>query len=72
MDTVAKNVEDYIDIAVRLGLDEKWREGIRLKQEAQLHKLYQDTDCIAGLEQFYLTLANRESARVPVTKKFTQ
>ena len=70
MDTVAQNVEDYIDIALRLGLDEKWREDIRMNQESKLHKLYDDTDCISGLEQFYLTLAIRESARVPATWKF--
>jgi protein O-GlcNAc transferase len=70
MDTVAHNVEGYIDIAVRLGLDKKWREGIKMKQESKLHKLYDDTDCISGLEQFYLTLATRESARSPTTKKF--
>ncbi len=71
-DTVAQNVEDYIDIAVRLGLDEKWREGIKMKQESKLHKLYDDTDCISGLEQFYRNLAIRESARVPATKKVAQ
>jgi protein O-GlcNAc transferase len=71
MDTVAQNVEDYVDIAVRLGLDEKWREGIKMNQESKLHKLYDDTDCISGLEQFYLTLTIRESG-LPATKKFAQ
>jgi predicted O-linked N-acetylglucosamine transferase (SPINDLY family) len=68
MDTVAQNVEDYIDIAVRLGLDEKWREAIKMKQESKLDKLYDDTDCISGLEEFYLNLAERESVRALATK----
>jgi predicted O-linked N-acetylglucosamine transferase (SPINDLY family) len=67
MDTVAQNIEEYIEIAVRLGLDQKWREGIKINQQSKLHKLYDDKDCIAGLEQFYLTLASRGSARVPAT-----
>ncbi len=72
MDTVAQNVEDYIDIAVRLGLDEKWREGIKIEQESRLHRLYDDTECVSELDQFYLTLAGRESAGVSATKKFVQ
>jgi predicted O-linked N-acetylglucosamine transferase (SPINDLY family) len=72
MDTVAQNVEDYIDIAVRLGLNEKWREGIKSKQESKLHKLYDDKACISELEQFYLTLAMRESSRMPATNRFAQ
>jgi predicted O-linked N-acetylglucosamine transferase (SPINDLY family) len=72
MDTVAKNVDDYIDIAVRLGLDEKWREGIKNKQESNLYKLYDDTDCISGLEQFYLSVPISVSAQVPATKKNAQ
>jgi protein O-GlcNAc transferase len=71
MDTVAQNVEHYVDIAVRLGLDEKWREGIKNRQESKLYKLYDDMECISELEQFYLTLTMRETARATATK-FTQ
>jgi predicted O-linked N-acetylglucosamine transferase (SPINDLY family) len=60
MDTVAQNIEDYIDIAVRLGLDEKWREDIKMKQASNLHKLYDDTDCVSTLERFYLAVVNRK------------
>jgi predicted O-linked N-acetylglucosamine transferase (SPINDLY family) len=71
MDTVAQNIEDYIDIAVRLGVDKKWTEGIKMKQESKLHKLYDNTDCVSRLEQFYLAVAIRGGA-LPVTKNFAQ
>jgi hypothetical protein len=55
-----------------LGLSEKWRESIKIKQESKLHKLYGDKDCISELEQFYLTLAMRESSGMPATNRFAQ
>jgi predicted O-linked N-acetylglucosamine transferase (SPINDLY family) len=58
METVAQNIEDYITIASRLGLDGEWREEIKLKQALKLHALYDDTDCISGLEEFYLNVIN--------------
>jgi predicted O-linked N-acetylglucosamine transferase (SPINDLY family) len=62
METVAQSIEDYINIAARLGLDGKWREDIKLKQTSRLHALYNDTNCVAGLEKFYRTVVNGRKA----------
>jgi predicted O-linked N-acetylglucosamine transferase (SPINDLY family) len=56
-ETVAQSVEDYVNVAVRLGLDEAWKKAVISKQAANLHRLYDDRDCIVELEKFYKTAA---------------
>ena len=53
IETIAKNREDYIKIAVKLGLDSEWRLAIREKIKQNLGKLYEDKSCIQALEAFY-------------------
>jgi len=52
-DTIADNEQEYIEIAVNLGLDPAWRRNIaeRIKERHKL--LYDDKACVAGLEAFY-------------------
>jgi|688.fasta_scaffold65844_4 predicted O-linked N-acetylglucosamine transferase (SPINDLY family) len=52
-ETVAKDERDYIDIAVRLGLDPEWRNQIKEKLRANFHKLFDDISCVKELENFY-------------------
>ncbi len=52
-DTIAKNEAEYIEIAVRLGLDREWRDSI---VERMIHRhpyLYDDKTCVEALEAFY-------------------
>ncbi|HAJ60982.1 MAG TPA: glycosyl transferase family 1 [Cyanobacteria bacterium UBA8543] len=52
-ETIAQDEAEYIDIAVRLGLEPAWREQI-VQYTAQHHDcLYNDTTCVAALEEFY-------------------
>ncbi len=52
-DTIAQNEAEYIEIAVKLGLDPAWRRDIT-KCISQSHdNLYEDKACVAGLEAFY-------------------
>jgi predicted O-linked N-acetylglucosamine transferase (SPINDLY family) len=60
METAAQDIDTYVHIAARLGLDREWRKFITLKQASQLHKLYDDTECILALETFYRSVANRD------------
>jgi predicted O-linked N-acetylglucosamine transferase (SPINDLY family) len=55
-ETVAQSVGDYVNAAARLGLDEAWKKTVISKQAANLHKLYNDRDCIMELERFYKTV----------------
>jgi predicted O-linked N-acetylglucosamine transferase (SPINDLY family) len=51
--TIAKNEAEYIEIAVRLGLDSAWRDSL-VQQMKQRHSyLYDDKACVAALEEFY-------------------
>lgn len=52
-ETIAQDEAEYIDIAVRLGLEPVWRDRI-VQYTAEHHDcLYNDTTCVAALEEFY-------------------
>ena len=52
-ETIAETEAEYIEIAVRLGLDNKWRQVIRDQITANKHRLFNDRECIKGLENFF-------------------
>lgn len=52
-DTIASSPEEYVEIAVRLGNDESYREEIKEKIKANHHNLYDDLECVRALEKFY-------------------
>ncbi|MDJ1181915.1 hypothetical protein [Roseofilum casamattae] len=51
-ETIASSPEDYVAIAIRLGQDAAFREQVRARMAANKHKIYADTACIEGLEDF--------------------
>jgi predicted O-linked N-acetylglucosamine transferase (SPINDLY family) len=53
-ETIASNAEEYIQIAVKLGLDNQWRQQMRKKMEANKHKLFNDQECVKALESFLM------------------
>ncbi|MDY6940330.1 MAG: tetratricopeptide repeat protein [Cyanobacteriota bacterium] len=52
-DTIAKTETEYIEIAVKLGLDSEWRRDIAKQTVAGHESLYYDRECVTGLEDFY-------------------
>jgi len=52
-DTIARDEEEYVAIAARLGMDSDWRDEIRARISDQCERIYEDTDCVKGLEAFY-------------------
>ncbi|MEG4068174.1 tetratricopeptide repeat protein [Microcoleus sp. Pol11C2] len=52
-DTIAENEVDYIEIAVKLGLDPQWRRNISQQMSERHTNLYEDKTCVKALEQFY-------------------
>ena len=52
-DTIAQTEAEYIEIAVRLGLEPDWQQAIAQRMGERLHYLFDDQTCVAGLEQFY-------------------
>jgi protein O-GlcNAc transferase len=55
--TVAKTLDDYVSIAVRLALDMPWRAAVRAKMAAQKHRVYHDRSCVLALEEFLRRVA---------------
>ncbi|MDV2992367.1 MAG: hypothetical protein N4J56_002021 [Chroococcidiopsis sp. SAG 2025] len=55
-DTIASDEAEYIEIAVKLGLDRDWRDSI-VKQISQRHSyLYNDKTCVEALDAFFCSL----------------
>ena len=52
-DTIAQSEAEYIEIAVRLGLDSDWRREIVERMNERHDFLYNDQTCITALEAFY-------------------
>lgn len=52
-DTIAQNEADYIEIAVKLGLDRQWRRDISQRMSKRHTYLYEDKTCVKALEKFY-------------------
>ncbi len=51
-ETVARSLDDYVSLAVRLGGDAAARAAARAKIAANKHRVYRDRTCIAALEDF--------------------
>jgi predicted O-linked N-acetylglucosamine transferase (SPINDLY family) len=60
-ETIAKTEAEYIEIAVRLGLDYEWRQAVREKMTANKHRLFNDQECIKGLESFFQEAIQKHS-----------
>jgi predicted O-linked N-acetylglucosamine transferase (SPINDLY family) len=58
-DTIAQNEAEYLEIAVRLGLDEAWRLDVVQRISQRHDYLYNDKACVIGLERFYDSLVRR-------------
>ena len=52
-ETIAQDSADYVDIAVRLGLDRRWRQGVISRMVESYPVLYSDTRSVRALEDFY-------------------
>jgi len=53
-ETVAEGLDDYVDIAARLGKDAAWRAEIVQKFAANRHRLYDDDAPIRAIEDFLI------------------
>lgn len=52
-ETIAANESEYIEIAVRLGLDPEWRQSIVQKTIENNSRVFEDKTCVRALEEFY-------------------
>jgi protein O-GlcNAc transferase len=61
-ETIAYNEDEYIEIAVRLGLDSSWRQAIVERMAKYQDNLYEDKTCVAALEDFFRSLSRLGSS----------
>jgi len=54
-ETIARDAAEYLQIAIRLGRDPAWRDRLRQQLRERSDRLYDDLDCVRGLEAFYRT-----------------
>ncbi|MCT7985235.1 tetratricopeptide repeat protein [Laspinema sp. A4] len=59
-ETIARTLEDYIKIAVNLGLNREWREAIATQINEGHQWLYEDTTGVKALEHFYRTMVQEK------------
>jgi predicted O-linked N-acetylglucosamine transferase (SPINDLY family) len=52
-ETIASSEKEYIEIAVKLGNNKRWREQIKNKIVANHGRLYDDLECVRALEKFF-------------------
>jgi predicted O-linked N-acetylglucosamine transferase (SPINDLY family) len=65
--TIASNENEYIDIAVRLGLDISWRQSIKNRIKINKHLIFEDRECVVGLEKFFLEALEKAQNIIPVS-----
>jgi protein O-GlcNAc transferase len=68
-DTIARDKSDYVDIAVRLGLNRQWREEISQRMVSRYSSLYSDRRCVGALEEFFERTVE-ERRQTPMTGLF--
>lgn len=57
MSCVANSVEDYVNIALHIGMDDDYRMAVRADIASRSDSIYEDMDFVKELEQFFI-LAN--------------
>ena len=55
IEMIAATVDEYVDMAIRLGLDEDWREQVALKMAKGERALFSDSRSVVALEAFLRT-----------------
>jgi predicted O-linked N-acetylglucosamine transferase (SPINDLY family) len=61
-ETIASDLDEYVKLAVRLGMDTEWRRRISAKVAAKKHLVYRDHTCVTALEDFIVRAVKGKSA----------
>ncbi len=59
-ETIAKSVDEYVEIAVRLGKDVELRKNLSNKIRENKHLIYRDRECITALEDFIVEVVKEK------------
>ncbi|UBF27734.1 tetratricopeptide repeat protein [Kovacikia minuta CCNUW1] len=69
IDTIAQTEAEYIDIAVRLGLEPEWRAAIVQQMSKSHANLFEDKTSVVGLEKFYRQVVQEQLAQQEIASK---
>jgi predicted O-linked N-acetylglucosamine transferase (SPINDLY family) len=61
-DTIARDKQEYVEIAVRLAQDLEWRSDILKRMRANFNQLYSDTRSVRALEDFFRSVVAERRA----------
>jgi len=61
-ETIADSVDNYIALAIKLGLDIEWRRLISEEIAGKKHHVYADRTCITALQAFLDNAVRGETA----------
>lgn len=62
-ETIANSETEYVEIAVRLGLDPQWRQQVITKMRSRHSQLYEDKTSVRALEAFYQRVVHERLAK---------
>lgn len=62
-ETIASDLDNFVDIAARLGNDAAWRQQLSREIAGRKHLLFNDSSCVAALEGFYSDAVSRLATR---------
>lgn len=60
-ETIGKTDSEYIEIAVKLGLNSEWRQEVANRIKANCDRLFDDQACVRGLEEFYTQIVQQNT-----------
>lgn len=69
--TIAHTEAEYIEIAVRLGQEPTWRQAIAQQMQQGHSQLFDDPECVVGLEQFYRQVVETTLSQQHLQAPFT-
>lgn len=67
-DCVVSSIEEYINLACRIGSDEAFRDQLRLKILSKSHLVFEDVNTIRELETFFESALKHSESQQPVNQ----
>ncbi|HBL46027.1 tetratricopeptide repeat protein [Gimesia sp.] len=67
-DCVVNSIDEYIELACRIGSDETFRDQLRLKILSKSHLVFEDINTIRELETFFVSALEHCNTRQPVNQ----
>jgi protein O-GlcNAc transferase len=59
-ETIATDKNHYLEIAIRLGLDNQWRQKIKDYTKTNIDTVFNDQTCVESLERFYQSVVGED------------